>query len=297
MKKLLMVMICAALLLSVSGMAELKLGDCAVVANCNEYISLRSKPSKNAKVLERIHLNDTVNVIGPSGSDFVAVEAGGKYGYVLAEYLELYDDYSGECVQPGKKELYNLNLFLSNFSEQDMRIYNEFDMIDAWESDRNGFYLDFAIQHVLHNRPDLLERDDSSETGARLKKDYLPEIIHKYFKTEVSNLDSAEYSQSGAYYYLSPAECEGRRGRGFVSLYSVDALGDSRYAVRFETYGANEQWNNDVCRLNSSEAARKYEKSGEGLAVIVIDGDGTYGTLTNRSTWRLERWVTSGTLI
>ena len=60
LKKLLMLMICAALLLSVSGMAELKLGDCAVVANCNAYISLRSNPSKNAQVLERIHLNDEV---------------------------------------------------------------------------------------------------------------------------------------------------------------------------------------------------------------------------------------------
>lgn len=286
-----MVLLCAAMLISAAASAELKLGDCAIVANCNEYISLRSYPSKDAEVIGRIHLNDTVNVIGTVDSDFLAVEAGGKYGYALAEYLELYDDYCGERVQPGKDEAYNLNLFLSNFSEQDMRIYNEFDMIDAWESDRNGFLLDFAIQHVLHNRPDLLERDDSSETGARLKKDYLPAIIRKYFKAEVSDLNSAEYSQSGAYYYLSPAECEGRHGRGFVSLYRVDALGDSRYAVRFETYGANEQWNNNVCYLNSSEAARQYEKSGEGMAVIVIDGDGTYGTLTDRSTWRLERWV------
>ena len=131
LKKLLTVMICAALLFSVSGMAELKLGDCAVVANCNEYISLRSNPSKDATVIKKIHLNDTVNVIGTAGSGFIAVEAGGKYGYVLAEYLELYDDYIGERVQPDKEELYNLNLFLSNFSEQNMDIYNEFDMIDA----------------------------------------------------------------------------------------------------------------------------------------------------------------------
>lgn len=289
MKKLLMVLLCAVMLLCAAATAELKLGDCAIVANCNEYISLRNYPGKDAEVIGRIHLNNTVNVIGQADSGFVAVEAGGKYGYALAEYLELYDNYCGSCVQPDEEERYNINLFLSNFSEQNMKVYNEFDMIDAWESDRNGFLLDFAIQHVLHNRPDLLEYDGYC---ARLKKDYLPAIIRKYFKAEVSGLDSAEYSQSGAYYYLSPAECEGRHGRGFVSLYRVDALGDSRYAVRFETYGANEEWNNDVCYLNSSEASRQYEKSGEGLAVIVIDGDGTYGTLTDRSTWRLERWVT-----
>ena len=56
-------------------------------ADCNEYISLRSKPSTAAETLIRIPANDKLLVLAHKG-DFAFVSYNGMNGYVLRSYIQ-----------------------------------------------------------------------------------------------------------------------------------------------------------------------------------------------------------------
>lgn len=281
-------------LFSTQAMAELKLGDRASIANCREFVSLRTEPSTSAERIDKLKLKTTVNVLDTATNGFMLVETDGNTGYVLADYLELYDDYenwAGETMDLTDKQRYNINLFLSNFSEQRMPVYDESDALNKWGARVDNFLLDFAVQHLLFNREDKFEIGDYTMGEMRLKVEELNDIAWKYFKKRPAGLGMASYSYSGDYYYLNFADQ--RINGGFVSANRLEALGDSRYAVRFSIYDADcGCWENDACRLTPGEAALLYDRSAEGMAVIVVDGNGTMGSLDDRSTWRLERWVT-----
>lgn len=294
MKKILamLFMLC---LISTQAMAELKLGDRASIENCREFVSLRAKPNTSAERLEELKLKTTVNVLGVAENGFMQVETDGKIGYVLDDYLELYENYEnwvGETLDLTDEQRYNINLFLSNFSEQQMPLYDEFDALNEWNVQLDEFVLNFAVQHQLFNREDKFEMGNFAMGEMRLKEDGLDDVVWKYFKRRPSGVGMAPYSYSDGYYYLNLAEQ--RINGGFVSVNRADPLGDSRYAIRFSIYDTDcGCWENDACALTPGEAAQLYGCGGEGLAVIVVDGDGTMGNLDDRSTWRLERWITN----
>lgn len=293
MKKLVAVLLLLCLF-STQAMAELKLGDRAMIANCREFASLRTEPSTSAKRLSKLELDSTVNVLGEATNGFVRVESYGETGYVLSNYLSIYEgyeNYAGETMDLTDMQRYNINLFLSNFSEQRMPFYDESDAVNEWWSqDLDSFLLDFAVQHMFFNQADKFEIGDFVMGELRLKMDVLNDVAWKYFKKSPSGFGMAPYSYSGDSYYLNPADQ--RVNGGFVSANRVDSLGDSRYAVRFNIYDCDcGCWENDACRLTPGEAALKYDRGMEGMAVIAVDGDGTVGSLDDRSTWRLERWV------
>lgn len=56
-------------------------------ADCNEYISLRTKPSTGAEVITKILAGEQVTVVAKTG-DFALVEYQGLMGYVLLNYLK-----------------------------------------------------------------------------------------------------------------------------------------------------------------------------------------------------------------
>ncbi len=284
---LLVLLICLAA--PASALAEWELGDRAIIVNCNEYISLRKDATTASKRIERIALNETVNVLGVGLNGFLSVEHDGTLGYVDSAYMRMNDDYIGDVMELTDQQRHNINLFLSNFSEQRMGLYDEWDMNEKWAAERDGFLKDFAIQHLLFNRRDKFERVSSALGEARIRDEELNDAIWRYLKTRPAGAGSAEYRKSGDYYYLSAADQ--RTNGGFVSAYRVDKLGDSRYAVRFSIYGGDCSWENEDCRLTPGEAAMKYDRSDIGMAVIVVDGDGNMGSLDDRSTWRLERWI------
>ena len=109
-------------------------------------------------------------------------------------------------------------------------------------------------------------------------------IAEWLMKHEQEMIDAADYNQMDNYYYWQ--ETGGNVPMGFASLKSVESLGDGRYAVRFDIYGAGEEWTNDVCALTAEEAAQRYEKFSEGMAVIATDN-----SLANRGALWLERWI------
>lgn len=293
MKKILSVLILLCLI-STQAMAELKLGDRAAIENCRVFVSLRAEPSTSAERLEELKLKSTVNVLGAAENGFMQVETDGKIGYVLDDYLELFDDYenyAGETLDLTDEQRYNINLFLSNFSEQRMPVYDESDARTLWNARLDGFLLEFAIQHLFFNREDKFEVGDFPMGELRVKVDELSDAAWKYFKMRPTDQAWLPYQYDNGYYYMNLEDQ--RINGGFVSANRVEPLGDSRYAVRFCIYdGDCGCWERDACRLTPGEAAMQYDRSAEGLAVIVVDGDGTMGNLDDRSTWRLERWVT-----
>lgn len=244
-------------------MAELKLGDRATIENCREFVFLCAEPSTSANRIDKLELKTTVNVLDTVTNGFMLVEADGNTGYVLADYLELYEDYencAGETMDLTDKQRYNINLFLSNFSEQRMPVYDESDALNEWGARVDNFLLDFAVQHLLFNQGDKLESGDYTMDEIRLKMEKLNDIAWKYFKKRPAALGMASYSYSGDYYYLNFADQ--RINGGFVSANRVDALWDSRYAVRFSIYDADcGCWENDACRLTPGEAALLYNRS------------------------------------
>lgn len=293
MKKLLAVLILLCLF-STQAVAELKLGDRAMIANCKEFASLRVEPSTSAERISKLPPKTVVNVLDTAPNGFMFVEFLGHTGYVLSDYLSLYDDYknyAGETMDLTDQQRYNINLFLSNFSEQRMPFYDEGNAVnDWWSQDLDAFLLDFAVQHMLFNQPDEFETGNYTMGEMRLKMDGLSDIAWKYFKKRSGGFGMAPYSYSDDYYYLNSGDQ--RINGGFVSVNQVESLGDSRYAVRFCIYDMDcGCWENDACRLTPGEAAKLYDRGAEGMAVIVVDGDGTMGSLDDRSTWRLERWV------
>ncbi len=55
-------------------------------ADCNEFISLRTKPDTSAEVITRILVNEKFQVLAHHG-DFSLIEYNGLLGYVLNHYI------------------------------------------------------------------------------------------------------------------------------------------------------------------------------------------------------------------
>ena len=62
------------------------------VINCNEWVSLREKPSTSAKRLVKVSLGAIVSSCEQFSDDWIYAEYDGYGGYILAEYLEPSDN-------------------------------------------------------------------------------------------------------------------------------------------------------------------------------------------------------------
>jgi len=180
-----------------------------------------------------------------------------------------------------EKERYNINLFLSNFSETGMTFYSSSRHTDAQ-------LVDFAIFHTWYNRQDRIERGQWGEDNCRMSDAYVEEIALKYFGLAPKSLLPSQIRYQNGYYYWQTTG--GYMGMGVAILSQVEALGDGRYGVYFGCYGEGESWSADDCGLRPEQAARKFEDSPVHAGYAVID---TWdGTLEDRSTWTLEQYDT-----
>ena len=190
----------------------------------------------------------------------------------LAEYAPIGVD---------EKERYNINLFLSNFSEQGITFYSAQRHTDTQ-------LVDFAIFHTWYNRQDRIERGQWNTDNCRMSDEYVREIVRKYFGEELSSLMPTKIRYEGGYYYWQTTG--GYMGMGVVSMSHVEDLGGGRYGVYFGCYGEGEGWTADDCRLRPEQAAGKFAGSNVHAGYAVIDTNG--GTLKERSTWTLEQYDT-----
>ena len=101
-----------------SSMAEDVFANEYKVVLCNEYITLRDEASTKADALDRVPLGAAVTALSEAENGFYYVNYNGKTGYVLSRYLEFVPSYIGTAVTLTESQRKDLNLFLSNFTEQ-----------------------------------------------------------------------------------------------------------------------------------------------------------------------------------
>ena len=284
-KKLLAMFLCAALMLmGASALAwQSPTGWVMEVTNCESWVSLREEPSTGAARLAKVPLHARVNAIQYAENGFVYVEYRGQAGYILDQYLQVMVNYTGGAVALTDAQRYNVNLFLSNFSEAGF----------AWgtwcydsAAPRDADLIRFGINHVWFNQQHHLSWGEYGANNVRLAREYVGKSIDKYLGVQPGNWYGSDYDYDGAYYYWE--ETGGHTSDGFACLDDIFDLGGGRYSVRFSMYGAGEMWSNDACHLSPSQAQGAYGTPvAWGHAVINTHGGG----LNDRSAWKLERWT------
>ena len=184
------------------------------------------------------------------------------------------------------KQRYNINLFLSNFTEVRFEYFDKMD--DGYDT---AALTEFAIGHCWFNRQNRLEWGEYfNYNNVRLPEDQISPIVKKYFGFGIKpnhNLEFIDY-KNGYYYW---EETGGHTSDGFACLTSVSYWGEDMYEVYFDIYGAGEYWENDVCYLYPSEARQRYPYSADyhatGRAVIDTNGNG----LNDRDGWTLVQYT------
>lgn len=285
MKKLIACMLALALMCAAEAMAEI--GAQLIVVNCNEYITLREEPSTKAAALDRIPLRATVDEIGDAGNGFLRVSYRGQTGYALSKYLERYRGYRGPEISLTRDQRYNINLFLSNFTEAGFQVNGCYDVnrIDP------AMLTEFAIEHCWYNRQNRLEWDDYfNYNNVRLPESQIAPVVEKYFGVNITPSHDLPYTDyRNGYYYWQ--ETGGHTNMGFASQYAVEALGNGYYSVWFGVFGIGENWDNSACYYSAGEASSAYPGYGGvtpyGCAVINTGRSG----LDDRSGWTMMRYV------
>ena len=145
-------------------------------------------------------------------------------------------------------ERYEVNVFLSNFTEQAFTSY------DAQTGD--AALAEFAGLHLWYNRRNAWALGSWPQGAFRLPAGELSAVCERFFGRAPANLTPLYLGYDGAYVYH---DTEGPGDtRGFASVSQVEALGGGVYRAYFGGYGAGAGWDNEDCRLRPEEAARKY---------------------------------------
>ncbi|MBQ8507769.1 MAG: SH3 domain-containing protein [Clostridia bacterium] len=274
------------------------IGDVLEVVNCREYVTLRSEPNADSEAVDFIRLGDTVINMGGAVEGFTEVMYNGRTGYVKNEYLKnsfsLCDDC--ESVDLSEKERYNVNLFLTNFTEQGMLAPSGVLETASMEDHQ---LVEFAVEHIWYNRQDYLEWGDFfNGNNVRLSDAYIPAVCQKYFGRTPLLIHDSIYDMADNHYYWQ--ETGGHAPMGFANLFAISHMGGGRYRVSFCVYGQGMEWEDDVYSLGERELAHAHPEyfNGEetiygtkynpyGNAIINVNG----GSLSDRSSWTLERLV------
>lgn len=117
------------------------------VVNCNEWISLRSKPSTNSTQITTMNLGASCGFIEASVNGFYKVSYNGTTGYALAQYLSIEKPHINTHIAPRNQILHVVNCNESITLRTNDNIYaNEITQIPLGASveflaqAENGFY-------------------------------------------------------------------------------------------------------------------------------------------------------------
>lgn len=290
MKKILCLVLCL-LMMTGSAMASeaLWFGDWMEVVKCKEYITLREEPSTNAAELDRVPLGALVRELGPYDEKFSRVLYEDQVGYVLGEYLAPVQQtlvaYPEVVVSEGTKEAYNIDLFLTNFTEQ--YFLGPYGYCDA-QTISDQELVEFAIEHIWFNRQDYLEWGEWDEYNVRLSAEYIPAVCEKYFGRVPESKLALYKDYFDGYYYWT--ETGGHTPGGFALMHRIDCVGVNKYKVSFCVYGQGYAWDESVYGIGERALVHEHpEYFGEtrprGTAVFYAED------LKDRSSWKLESLV------
>lgn len=275
--------VCLSLCLAGTAAADVTLGTEMEVVRCREYVTLRSEADRTGAEIARLPLGATAVLLDERAQDgYYRVGTAQGQGYVLAEYLEAREDAQAIAIDreltDGQRA--DINLFLSNFTEVDFDGTNGF-----FEARDEQAMVDFAIDHIWFNQADRLEWVEGKEGSVRLDSELTRSVCEKYFGYAPKEPVSSWCPKEDGYF------CWSERGshaqEGFAQVTSVSALGDDRYAVYFESYGAGEEWDNDCCGWTIDRARSQYAQDGRGYAELLA------GNLDDRGSYKLLRYVFS----
>lgn len=221
-------------LAAIPALAEtMRFGDSAAVTGVKDNIVLRAMPDTEADELAQIASEESVTYLSPEKDGFAQVEYDGWRGYVPAGNLTSQTAH-GAAFSITDEERSNINLFLSNFTEQGMMRYDENDSED-------GELVRFSVWHIWFNQHDRWESGEWGNNNRRLSDKGIADVAQKYFGRRPLMLDLPELDYDGDYYYFE--ETGGNMGIGFACLSSVESLGGGLYRVYFGVYGEGEAWN------------------------------------------------------
>lgn len=263
-------------------------GDHMQVVKCEEYISLREEPSTSARVLDHIPLDGIAVYLHTHDNTFAKVLYNGQTGYVMQDYLKNLFAVCENCIPQNlnDEELYNLQLFLTNFTEQGM--LHPAGVLHG-DSITDAELVDFAAEHIWYNRQDKLEWGEyKNENNIRLYKQHIPEVCLKYFGRMPDFFVSNRYEIDGD--FLCWQETGGHVPYGFAIIHGANDMGGGRYRVSFCVYGMGMEWDEQVYSMNERSLAHEMPQycgniRPYGDAVINVNG----GDLMDRSSWTLER--------
>jgi len=278
----------ALFLCATPGLAVNMTGDVLYAAHCEDYVGLYAAPAESAPLTAHIPRYAGLVYLDAAENGFCRVAFMGATGYAPAGMLETLYSYAGDVIDLSAAQRYNVNLFLSNFSEQEfMRrsgVYDDYDHED-WQLN------DFAVRHILLNRPDSVQRGKyAGGYSVRVSAEEAAGVAQKYFGRTPYDPAWSAYAYRDGYYYLHEEELPG--AGGFTCLDEVIDLGGGRIGVYFESIGAGFTWNNDVCYYVPEQARTVYPFGARSVGFAVIDLSG--GTLDERSAWSLEYWAYAG---
>ena len=186
------------------------------------------------------------------------------------------------------KQRYNLNLFLSNFTEQGF-CWREGEYFDIDDFD-TAMMTEFAVDHCWFNRQNRLEWGDYfNGNNVRLPESQIEPIVKKYFGVSISPNHYLNYiDYKNGYYYWE--ETGGHTNDGFACLYDYENLGNGYFRVYFDVFGAGERWDNDVCYYTTSQARKAYPPYGDTTSGYAVINTGKTG-LNDRSGWSLDTYA------
>ena len=280
LKKLCLVLCVMMVLLSCSALADAVKGTEMKVSNCDNYITLRFDPSTSAMEEAKLPLGAKVIYLDAAENGFAHVGTAFGAGYVLEKYLTTISAPNGKAIGGGlsKTQRYNINLFLSNFTETGMGWgTGYFNLNDEPEM------INFAINHIWFNQQDKLEwfpeRDDYN---VRLNARYIAAVTEKFFGVSPMNYQTKwdALAEDNFYYWM---ETGGHTTEGFAQETKVLNAGNGYYDVWFETHGSGDVWDNDCCSMTLEQARAAYKDgfSRTGYARIYASD------LSDRSTFKL----------
>ena len=164
------------------------------------------------------------------------------------------------------EEKSDVNLFLSNFSEQ------HYGFAGPYKSPEEE-KLNFAITHIRINTPDVLV--ELPEGGYGIKAEEIDKILYKFFGSTVAHPveDSLWKYEDGMYKYTAVAW-----DSDFYAMFSIAtsmfAMSDGTYTVEFNIYAEPQVEQGDtitdksVYSLSPAKATEKYDYCGYGTAVV-----------------------------
>ena len=151
---------------------------------------------------------------------------------------------------------YDLNIFLSNFSESDLPNFRMGERLS------NDELIYFAELYNIYNRHELFENVEYREEEAdlyrgniRIKKEYIYETIKKYFDITMDEDVLGDY--------LYTEFTGGHMSEGVSIVNKAENLGDNLYRISFEVY-ATGGMDSDYYSFSPQEAKKYYLEAHNG---------------------------------